>query len=180
MNIPELVSTRERYALLSELLYSQNGAIGIRDLARRAGTSPAQAHKYVTILENNGLVKNRRLEDTAAVRSIRELLNLKKLEEAKITGIIRKTMPGTTGIGVFGSWATGTNTPDSDLDLWVKAPAPAPEAQTAAAKNTIEKRLKTKVDLLTVSPEMQSGLRLKGEAFYYSLYHGKVLWGEGF
>jgi predicted nucleotidyltransferase len=179
MNIPELFSTKERVSLLSEILY-RSGEIRIRDLARKASTSPAQAHKYVLILERNGLVKNRKLTDSAKTRELRALLNLKQLEDAGAVEIIRKALPKSIGIGVFGSWADGTNGEDSDVDLWVRLQQKADEAQAAAAKKALESRLGNKVDLILVSPEMQSGLKLKSEAFYYSLYHGKVLWGEGF
>jgi len=179
MNIPELFSTKERLSLLSKILF-ESGEIRIHDIARKARTSPAQAHKYVLILERNGLLKNRRLVDSAAVRNIRALLNLLRLGDAGAVPAIRKAFPKAIGIGVFGSWADGTNNNDSDVDLWVRLEQKADESQAAAAKKAAETRLGNKVDLILVSPEMRSGLRLKSEAFYYSLYHGKVLWGEGF
>ncbi len=179
MNIPELFSTKERLSLLSKILF-ESGEIRIHDIARKAKTSPAQAHKYVLILERNGLVKNRKLVDSAKTRELRALLDLKKIEDAGVVDAIRKALPKPIGIGVFGSWADGTNNNDSDVDLWVRLEQKADESQAAAAKKAAETRLGNKVDLTLVSPEMQSGLRLKSEAFYYSLYHGKVLWGEGF
>jgi predicted nucleotidyltransferase len=179
MNIPELFSTKERLSLLSKILF-ENGEIRIHDIARKAKTSPAQAHKYVLILERNGLIRNRRLVDSAAVQNIRTLLNLKLLDDTNIVASIRKTLPKVIGIGVFGSWADGTNGEESDVDLWVRLPQIADESQAATSKKALETRLGKKVDLILVSPEMQSGLKLKSEAFYYSLYHGKVLWGEGF
>ena len=179
MNIPELFSTKERLSLLSTILYG-NGAILIRDLARKAKTSPGQAHKYVLILERNGIIKDRKLSESAKTRELRALLNLKKIEDSGIVDAIRKAFPKAIGIGVFGSWANGTNNTESDIDLWVRVPQKSDEAQVATAKKAVEMKLGIKADLMVVSPEMQSGLRLKGEAFYYSIYHGKVLWGEGF
>ena len=108
------------------------------------------------------------------------LLNLLRLGDAGTVPSIRKAFPKAIGIGVFGSWADGTNNNDSDIDLWVRLEQKADESRAAAAKKIAENRLGNKVDLTLVSPEMRSGLRLKSEAFYYSLYHGKVLWGEGF
>ncbi|MFA6330370.1 MAG: nucleotidyltransferase domain-containing protein [Candidatus Micrarchaeia archaeon] len=179
MNIPELFSTKERLSLLSKILF-ENGEIRIHDIARKAKTSPAQAHKYVLILERNGLVKNRKLVDSAKTREMRALLNLKKIEDSGAVNVIRKAFPKPNGIGVFGSWADGTNNSESDIDLWARVPQKADEAQVAAAKKAVEAKLGSKADLIVVSPEMQSSLRLKSEAFYYSLYHGKALWGEGF
>jgi len=179
MNIPELFSTKERVSLLFAIIYG-SGEIRIRDLARRAKTSPAQAHKYVLILERNGILKNRKLAESAKTRELRALLNLKKIEDSGTVDAIRKAFPKPIGIGVFGSWANGTNNSESDIDLWVRVPQKADEARVAAAKKAVEAKLGSKADLIVVSPEMQSGLRLKSEAFYYSIYHGKVLWGEGF
>jgi len=179
MNISELFSTKERLSLLSTLLYG-SGEIRIRDLARKAKTSPAQAHKYVLILERNGLVKRRKLVDSAKTRELRALLNLKKIDDSGTVDALRKAFPKPNGIGVFGSWADGTNNNDSDVDLWVRLEHKADELQAAAAKKIAETRLGNKVDLTLFSTEMQSGLKLKSEAFYYSLYHGKVLWGVGF
>lgn len=179
MNIPELFSTKERLSLLSKILF-EGGEIRIHDIARKAKTSPGQAHKYVLILERNGIIRGRKLAESAKTRELRALLDLKKIEDAGIVAIIRKALPKASGIGVFGSWANGTNNNESDIDLWVRLPQKADEAQVAAAKKAVEAKLGVKADLTVVSPEMQSGLRLKSEAFYYSLYHGKVLWGEGF
>jgi predicted nucleotidyltransferase len=178
MDISPLLSTKERVKILAHILRRPSDDIVPDRLAREAGVSKSQAHKYAGILRGCGVVKGRRLQETPAVHAIRALLNVEMLERANAVAIIRRHFPGASGIGMFGSFASGTNSEGSDLDIWIKVAAEPSDLEAAHAKRELSGRLGAPVDIVAATPKRLLHLREKSDAFYFSLYNGKVLWGD--
>ncbi len=179
MNIIALFSTKEREKILDYLLAHPSEEIIMRELARKLSLSAGQIHKYVGILKKEGLFKGNRLKETPLTSSLRLLWNLKRIEGAGITGILRRRFGKAAGIGMYGSWASGTNSEGSDLDLWVKTETEPKDIEIAEARKELESKLGAPVDIVIASPKRLERFREKSDAFYFSLYNGKVLWGEG-
>jgi len=90
-----------------------------------------------------------------------------------------KKIPGLLGAGVYGSWANGTNKEDSDVDVWVKIKERVGEELVAGVSRQLNKKMKSKVELLILDPEKIEVLKKEDPIFYYSLVFGSiVLHGE--
>ncbi len=79
------------------------------------------------------------------------------------------------GIGVYGSYAEGTNTAESDIDLWAFVDEYTPELEVCAAR--VEKDVSAgsgvEVHLLILTPEKLAELRETDTPFYAGL----MRWG---
>ncbi|MBI5035829.1 hypothetical protein HZC09_00655 [Candidatus Micrarchaeota archaeon] len=178
MNIRELLSTEEREKILGHLLGHPAEKINMNALARTLKVSPGQVHKYVAILRKEGLAKKDGFRETPVTRALRVLFNLKKIKEAGLVETMRRRFRKATGIGVYGSWAAGTNVENADLDLWLKMQLEPGDLEIARARKEAEKRIGAPVDFTIATPERLERFREKSDAFYFSLYHGILLWGE--
>jgi len=179
MDMTQLFPTKERLRLLQRLLASPEGEIVPGRLAREAKVSKSQAHKYVAILRRGGLVRGRRLSETPELSAIRALLNVERMESAGVAGMLLRHFPKASGIGMFGSWASGTNAQGSDLDIWVKLPEEPGDLQVARARRAVSGKVGAPVDIVAATPERLARLREKSDAFYFSLFNCRVLWGDG-
>ncbi len=178
MEIHPLVSTEERELILGYLLAHPSEKINMNGIARELGLSPGQIHKYVSILRKEGLVKGDEWAEGPLAHALRLLFNIKRIGGAEVVGILRRELPGVTGVGIFGSWASGTNLEGSDLDIWVKMGKEPEELAVARARRKLEERVGAPVDIVIATPERMEHFRKKSDAFYFSLYNGRFLWGE--
>lgn len=178
MDLPALISTKERERILDYLLKHPSVSINMRRIARELNLSPGQIHKYVTIMRNEGLVEADALVECPLTSALRLLLNTKRISDADIVGLLRKRFIKMKGVGIYGSWASGTNGEKSDLDVWIKIGREPRDIEMARARRDIEKRIGVEADLVFATPQRLKNLREKSDAFYYSLYNGKILWGE--
>lgn len=179
MRIYPLLSTEEREKILGYLLAHPSEKINMNRIARELGLSPGQVHKYVSILRKEGLVEKDEWKEGPPAHSLRLLFNLKRIGEADAVGILCRELPGVKGIGIFGSWASGTNIEGSDLDIWVKIGKEPKELAVAKARKRLEEKIGAPVDVIIATPERMKHFREKSDAFYFSLYNGRILWGEG-
>ena len=170
MNMNELYSTPERERILKYLLYNQ-GEKTMRDLAKETNVSPAGVHKYLGILEKAGVAKGSKLFEVPQVHSLRLTHNLEKLKNANLTGLIKKKIPGVSGIGVFGSWA-------NDIDVWVKVEKEPGMLKSTQIRKELENKLGSGVDLIWLDEARMRGHMEKNPPFYFSIYYSIVLWGK--
>ena len=179
MNISTLFATEERERILSYLLEHPSERINMNGLARKLDLSPGQVHKYITILRKWDLVGLDFLKPTPFTNVLRLMNNLKRISRAKTVDLLRENFPKTTGIGVYGSWASGTNIEGSDIDLWLKMKKEPKDAEIAGARKRIDNTLGAPVDIIIATPERLEHFREKSDSLYFSLYNGIILWGEG-
>lgn len=177
MNISELVSTPKRERLLQQLLMESRPST-LLDLARRARVSPPQAHKYMAILKKNGLVQQGHLRDTPVLRALRLSENLVFLGKIGLVTQIRLLVPEIRGIGIFGSWAQGSNDERADVDLWIFTSKEIGDLAVGKLRRALETKLGRKIDLAFVNIAKLGELKVKNPTFYYALYHSIRLWGE--
>lgn len=84
--------------------------------------------------------------------------------------------PWATGIGMYGSWARGTNTTGSDLDLWilVKQYTADLEFQIALYRHDLSHELGCEIHLLLLTEEKIQDLRRKDLPFYEEFIKDQV------
>ncbi|MBL7169673.1 MAG: ArsR family transcriptional regulator [Candidatus Aenigmarchaeota archaeon] len=180
MKTYDILSTKERYKVLDYILNRPEEEFKVRDISRKIKLSPSHVSKTLKILKKEGIIKNNKLNrESPLVKSLKILINIKKLDDIKLVKISRRTIKNVIGIGVYGSWVSGTNYEDSDLDIWIKSEKPIKEPEVAKLNSYLIKKLKMDVSILTLWPEKIDKLK-KDNVFYHSLVFGSfVLWGEG-
>jgi predicted nucleotidyltransferase len=78
------------------------------------------------------------------------------------------------GLGLYGSWARGTNHQDSDLDVWIKADSLPPESELARLQRDLSLQAGSEVNLLVLTPEKLERLKRDDPPFYNSLVTNSV------
>ena len=151
---------------------------GVREAAKESGVSPASASVLMASLGKDGFIKKGKLDlGNPEVRTLKTLFNVERAAPA--VEVLRKLVPGVKGVGVFGSWAQGTNQKDSDIDVWVRVEKEPEVLKAAEARKALEKRLGAGVDLVFLDKKRLKGHMEKNPVFYFSLHCSIVLWGEG-
>lgn len=178
MKVQPLFSTKERELILAYLLDHPSEKINMNQLARKLKVSVGQIHKYVSILRKEGIVKGISIQDTSMVRSLRVLRNLQRIGERKLINRLKRRIPDISGIGIYGSWANGTNTENADLDIWIKLEKSPADIDIAKTRKELENVIRVPVDITIATPERMKHFREKSDSFYFSLYNGIKLWGE--
>ena len=178
MNIQPLFSTVEREKIFTYLIYHFEEGISLHKIAREVGVSPSQVHKYVSILKDMRFVQDNKLLDSPLIRSLRLVENLLQLRKERVVNFLKKSIPSAEGIGIYGSWAKGSNTGDADLDIWIKVSKAPDDLTLAKTRRTLEKKLGVVVDLTPITPEKFEYLKKKNPPFYFSLCNSTRLWGE--
>lgn len=117
----------EQERLLAELFVLADSSISLSELARRAGTSLAGAHKEVERLEAAGLVRSTsagrsrlvEADDTAPVYPELRGLLLKTVGPQPLLRAALEEIEGIREAFIFGSWADPTERSPADIDLLV-------------------------------------------------------------
>ncbi|MFH0818070.1 MAG: nucleotidyltransferase domain-containing protein [Candidatus Micrarchaeota archaeon] len=178
MNINPLFASEERERILSYLLEHPSERINMNQLARKLRLSPGQIHKYMTILRKEKLVTKDLLKPTPLTNVLRMMNNLKRIERAGIVDLLKENFPKSTGIGMYGSWASGANVENSDLDLWLKMRKEPKDLEIARIRKQIENILGAPADIVIATSERLEHFHEKSDSFYFSLFNGITLWGE--
>ena len=177
MNMQPLFSTKERELILDYLLDNPGEEVNMNALARKLEVSPGQVHHYLKILEGHGLFKDKRLVDNAITRALRLLKNLAEIEDFELVKTIRKKVRKAEGVGVYGSWANGSNKSSSDLDIWVKSDKDLSDLNLAKLNKELSAQVGVSVEVLVLTPERMRHLKSKAESLYHSLFNSVILWG---
>lgn len=173
-----LVSTTERERVLEHVLANPTEKINMNGISRILELSPGQVHKCIAMMRKVGIVRGDRLLQRPITAALRLIFNLRKVEKAKIIEVMRRRIPGCTGIGLFGSWSKGTNRESADLDLWIKMENEPNDANVATVRKEMQRKLGTAVDLVVATASRMTELSEKSPSTFYSLHDGILLWGE--
>lgn len=148
---------------------------GVREAARACSISPASVSIFMRGLEMDGFIKKGALNlQNPELRALRVLFNV---ERAAVLYPLLKKEFGILGMGMYGSWAGGTNTTASDLDLWVKVRSLGREAEV---REMVEKSLKgVQANIVFLDAAKIRKLREKEPVFYSALFYSFLLGGEG-
>jgi predicted nucleotidyltransferase len=177
--LPEIFKTEERIRILRHISLRTSATVGAVALA--TGVSKGLVSGYLNLLVEEGLLRreNRAFirDDSALWLAIKRLLNLDLLKDLIV-------LPAwAQGIGIYGSWARGTNTAESDLDLWILVDAldPGTEIRAAELEQAIALRIHCEVNALLLTPDKVRHLGEHDRPFYTGLKTGHLtLDGEDF
>ncbi|MCK4443041.1 MAG: nucleotidyltransferase domain-containing protein, partial [Thermoplasmata archaeon] len=133
---------------------------------------------FMRTLHTNGLVgKAGNLytpTDGFAAREVKRLINLSKVR------LRRVDKEQIEGLGLYGSWARGTNTIESDVDIWVKAKEYPQQEYLATLSSQLRKMFGGEVRLLVLTPTKLKQIKVD-DVFFSNLVRDSILlWGEDF
>lgn len=144
--------------------------------AKRLKVNPGLVSIVVKRLTKKGIVKSGVVDLTdPETRGMKIMFNVHRIAPlvGKLRGMLRAK-----GIGMYGSWAKGTNTGKSDVDLWFKVKEYPKASDAARLRSYIRMKVGSEPGLLFLTEDKANELRKENPPLYYSLYHSFLLWGE--
>lgn len=166
----ELFKTEERAKVLRYAMF--RSSFSVAEVSRATGVTKGLVSRYLRLLVMHGLLQKEGREyspnDGALSRAIKLLLNLERIDLSILS------LGSARGIGLYGSWARGTNHQESDLDVWIKADGLPPENTLARLQKDLSQQADSEVNLLVLTPEKLERLKKEDKPFYNSLVLNSV------
>lgn len=170
--LPSLFKSEDRIRILR--FVSLNDTVSVHSVSNETGVSKGLASLYLNILVNYGLLSRsgrvfqKRNTDLWSV--VKLLQNLDLLTQAL------RLPPWARGIGIYGSWARGTNTSESDLDIWVLVDNYDPEFEFRVAESDqdLSKLTNGPVHSLILTREKLAGIARSDQPFYANLIKDSI------
>lgn len=170
----ELFSSPQRVKILEFVLYRETSTVTI--VSKELSVSKGLVSQFLSNLQKLGILhceNGYHPTNHVLTRVIKIFLNINRIDIPKI-----KKKSFIKGIGLYGSWAHGTNTVNSDLDIWIKVDSYPDEKELADLVKILRQMTHTDVQLLVLTPQKFEQIK-KDEPFFSSLYNGSLLlWGE--
>ena len=163
-NIPTLFRTKERLILLRAAL--SVSTFTVQQIAARTGLSKGLVSPYLALLKHEGLLM--RINRTYQIKTSALTVAVKCLLNVALVSPVYKKPSWAYGIGMFGSWADGTNTDESDLDLWVFTGTLPSGIMVAELERHVSRSLSAQVHILILTREKIAAMKNSDEPFYRS------------
>ncbi len=176
--LERLLSTKERAKVLRRILI-ENEPIKVEKTAKELNISKGMVSQFFRILLEYGILEKKDKKvfvnlQNYKTRELKRFLNISELDVSEL-----KKIKEVAGIGVYGSYVSGTNTKESDLDIWIKAKKHPSEVKIAEVQGEIRRKKGYNIHILVLSAERMERLKKEDPVFFYSLAYGSViLWGE--
>ncbi len=168
--LTELFKTEERARILRYVMF--RSAFSVAEVSRATGVTKGLVSRYLRLLVEHGLLQKEGREysphDGAHSRAIKLLLNLERIDLSTLS------LGSARGLGLYGSWARGTNRQESDLDVWIRADRLPPESDLARLQKDLSLQADCEVNLLVLTPEKLERLKREDKPFYNSLVMSSV------
>jgi predicted nucleotidyltransferase len=168
--LTELFKTQKRIDILNYVLY--NDGTNVTEISRQTKVSKGLVSRFMGYLENFDLIEKTKRKyykkNTEKTKIIKTLLNLEKLN------INTKNIQWADTIGVYGSWASGTNTSESDLDVWVKVKEYPSEYEISKLQKNLRKTALSEVNILILTPKKLKTLKDTDMPFYNSIHKNTI------
>lgn len=173
--LSDLFKTKERLKILNYVIYKD--AFTTTQAALETGITKGLVSRYLRSLEAcKLLIKSGNIYHpmvSARLKATKLLLNLDRIQ------IDSLDLSWAKGMGIFGSWAEGTNTLESDLDMWVKVEKYPSEFDLAKLQKDLRLMTGAEVNLLILTSGKIEDLKVADPPFYNSLVRTSlVLKGE--
>jgi predicted nucleotidyltransferase len=166
----ELFKTEERARILRHVMFSSDFTVS--EVSRTTGINKGLVSRYLRYLAERGIVRRdgRRYFpiDGALSRAVKLLLNLENIDLSSLS------LGNANGLGLYGSWARGTNDQDSDLDVWISAEVLPSESDLARLQRDLSLQTGSEVNLLVLTPEKLERIKLEDSPFFNSLITGSM------
>ncbi|MFH1072241.1 MAG: nucleotidyltransferase domain-containing protein [Nanoarchaeota archaeon] len=160
----------EKNLLILTLLGEEE--LSVREAAERAHCSPGKVHQAAVLFKRHGLVKVKKVKNRSVLvvqrqnplyRKVKALVNVSEMLHSEGYRRLREKAL----IGIYGSFAQGTDDKDSDVDLLIVTEKK--ELEIRDALRMLEKNVKRKISPLKLSKEKLSSLEQRDQEFYLRL-----------
>lgn len=163
-DLSALFRTAERISLLHAALNVLTCTV--QQITAKTGLSKGLVSPFLALLEREGILQRKdltyHLVFSPLTVAIKRLLNIDRIT------VVAKKPVWASGIGLYGSWAEGTNTEESDIDLWVYTKTLPTGIMIAELERDISRALSVEVHVLVLSREKINGMKDSDEPFYRS------------
>jgi predicted nucleotidyltransferase len=167
----DLFKTEERVKILRYIMF--HSRFTVAEISMITGITKGLVSRYLRYLEDHELLfrEGRKFSprDSAQTRAIKLLLNLERINLSTLN------LDFALSLGLYGSWARGTNHHDSDLDVWIKAESLPSEKELARLQRDLSLQVGSEVNLLVLTPEKLERLKIEDPPFYTSLVINSVI-----
>jgi predicted nucleotidyltransferase len=168
--LTDLFKTEERVKILRCVMF--RSGLTLAEIATASGVTKGLVSRFLRYLEDQELLirEGRKYSplDGAQTRAVKLLLNLERIDLSALN------LGSAKSIGLYGSWARGTNRHDSDLDGWIKAESLPPENELAKLQRDLSLQARSEVNLLVLTPQKLEKLKIEDHPFYNSLVMNSV------
>jgi DNA-binding transcriptional ArsR family regulator len=177
--LKELCGSEQRYRIFKTLFGNPGRAYHLRGLAAAAGVDPSNVSKLLPRLVDAGLVERERAEPTVRYRArsgnpLLHALTALFSQASDLVGDLRAVAENIAGdVAIFGSTASGTDTPDSDVDVLIVGPVSQIAAQ--AAFKPVARRHKRPINVTVIEAKKLQDELAKGSAFWKSVLSGPTV-----
>jgi predicted nucleotidyltransferase len=163
------IYNKTNWKILEAVKYDR---LNLRDIARKLDMSPAAIHNNLRILGGYNLIsiekeKNQHLvipnTDNFYYRSIMSVMNYRKIRDCKAFRALEKLGV----IGMYGSFAAGTDEKSSDIDMVIFTEAG--EIEVRAAANKLSQQMNKEINLLMLNRRKLDNLKKNDYEFYMRL-----------
>ena len=177
MNLSELLSTKKREEILSEILFREE-QISVAAISKSIKLSKGFVSRFFVMLTRQKIMKKSKkkyaVADNFNVRILKILFNLKQF-----SGFNFKKYTFVKGVGLYGSCAKGENSESSDVDICIAVETI--EEENLAKLTRALKNKSGKISPLYVTKEKLEVLKKDDPLFFYSIIFGSIkLYGEDF
>jgi len=163
-DLSALFRTAERISLLHAALNVLTCTV--QQITAKTGLSKGLVSPFLALLEREGILQRKdltyHLVFSPLTVAIKRLLNIDRIT------VVAKKPVWASGIGLYGSWAEGTNTEESDIDLWVYTKTLPTGIMVAELERDISRELSAEVQVLVLTREKINGMKDSDEPFYRS------------
>ncbi len=169
--LTELFKTEKRVEILYYVLYHDLSSV--TEISKETGVSKGLVSRFLDYLKNKGLLERQGMKyhpkGSAKERKIKILLNLDKID------LNQCDLDWADTIGIYGSWASGTNTSESDFDIWIKVKKYPPEQKISQLNKDLRTMTNSEVNMLILTPEKLETLKNTDKPFYNSLLRNSII-----
>jgi predicted nucleotidyltransferase len=170
-----LFKTPERIKILETVLQKEKTTV--TQITLETGLSKGMVSRYLKIMKEHELLYRKKqtyyITNNTLSKALKVLINLEKLKWEKMS-------PGwVESAGLYGSWASGTNSELSDVDIWVKVNIYPSEEELNQLYKVLKEMTNSEVNIIVLTTERLEQIKKTDPPFYYSLLTGSlVLEGE--
>ena len=169
--LTELFKTEERLKILYYIMYKDE--FTVVEVSKETKVSKGLVSRYLAYLNEKNLVERSGriylFKDSAITRAIKTILNLDRIQLEKLD------LKWASSLGLFGSWASGTNTHESDVDLWVSVDKYPSEPGLSIFHRDLKIMTGSEVNLLILTPEKLERIKSQDVPFYNSLLKNSII-----
>ena len=169
-DLSALFRSGERITLLRTVLVLP--ACTVQQIATKTGLSKGLVSPYLVLLEHEGLLEKK--ERTYTLKFSPLTMSVKRLLNIDLVTSVFKKPAWAIGIGMYGSWADGTNTEESDIDLWVYSDNLPRGTAVAEMEREISRTLSAEVHVLILNLDKIATMKKSDEPFYRSFMKQSV------